>query len=370
VRILFDARRSVHRVTGIGRIIDGLIKALAAADGGHEYLVVYGEKNPLEGATPSSRFEGRRIHLSLNSLRTNELMPQLARGFRADVAYFPFWLTPLRMPCPMVVAIHDLIHVHYPEELGWPRRLFYRGYLPLVLRAATRVHTLAAHGARDLAQECGVAASRIDVVSPGVDDAAERQDEPHDGRFEPGVPSPFCLYVGNHKPHKNLANLLRAYARISSRMESHLVIVGARSSSADPLSIPQAGLSRDLGLNERVHFLGQIDDGRLWALLHAARFLVLPSRYEGFGLPALEAMARGTPVACSNTTSLPEVVGDAARMFDPEDVVAIAEAMLALDRSSELRRDLAARGRIRATRFSWTRSAAAWLASLERACAP
>lgn len=368
MRILFDARRSVNRVTGVGRIIDGLIKALAAAETGHEYLVVYGEKNPLEGTTASSRVESRRTHLSLNSLRTNELMPKLAREFRADVAYFPFWLAPLRMPCPMVVAIHDLIHVRYPKELSWPRRLFYRGYLPLVLRAAKRVHVLAAHGAQDLAREYGIAASRIDVVSPGVDEAAERHEAPDGWWIELGVPSAFCLSVGNHKPHKNLANLLRAYARISGRMESHLVIVGARSSTADPLSIPQAGLMRDLGLEGRVHFLGQIDDGHLWKLLRAARFLVLPSRYEGFGLPALEAMSRGTPVVCSNTTSLPEVVGDAARTFDPEDVVAIAEAMLALDQSLELRRDLAARGLIQAMRFSWTRSAAAWLASLERAC--
>ena len=367
---MFDARRSVGRATGIGRVINGLLRALVEIDAGHQYLIITGENNPIPGAN-RERFEVREIGLPLNSFFINTAMPALARSWHADVAYFPFWFAPLAMPCPSVVAIHDLIQVFHPEGVSFARRALFRAYAPLAARRARRVHALASHGRDALHRVLGIEFERVDVISP-----ATTQSEPEmAAAVSPARPAiargrPFALYVGNHKPHKNLERLLRAFARVADQLESDLVVAGAKSSEDDPYSLPCARLVDALSLGHRVHFTGQVDDATLRGLYRDARFLVLPSLYEGFGLPALEAMDCGTPVACSNTTSLPEVVGDAAITFDPLDESAIASALLRLDQSPQLRAELSRKGVIRSKEFSWTKSAQAWLASIEKAAGP
>jgi glycosyltransferase involved in cell wall biosynthesis len=369
MRILFDARRSVHRATGIGRVIDGLLGALAADDGGHEYLVLYGEKNPLEGAA-APRFELLHSDLGLNSPQANLTFPRLAREWAADVAYFPFWLMPLAMPCPSVVAIHDLIYSNFPAHLPPTRRLVYRTYTLLSARAARRIHTLAEHGRRDLYRFFRVPPAKVDVIAPDVGpEFLPRPVQAADIELlrTLGLGRPFALYVGNHKPHKNLERLLRAYALVAGQIGVDLAIVGAQASYEDPFALPYVDLMRQIVGEGRVRFLGQVDDAILGRLYNAASFVVFPSLYEGFGLSPLEAMRSGAPVACSNTTSLPEVVGDAALTFDPTSERQIAGALLTLDQSPGLREALARRGLERARLFSWRQSAQRWRASLERA---
>ena len=367
MRVIFDARRSVGRATGIGRVIDGLLGALAEIDDGHQYLIVTGQNNPIADAN-HDRFEVRPIALPVNSFFVNTALPALARSWRADVAYFPFWFAPLAMPCPFVVAIHDLIQMFHPESFSFARRSLFRAYAPLAARRARRIHALAAHGRHALHDALGIELDRIDVIPPAITPPqSNRGGSASAAHLLAPQERPFALYVGNHKPHKNLERLLQAFARVADRLESDLVVAGAKSSDEDPDSLPCARLVDALSLSNRVHFTGQVDDATLQCLYREARFLVLPSLYEGFGLPALEAMAYGTPVACSNATSLPEVVGDAALTFDPRDLAAIAAALVCLDRSSELRAELSRKGAVRATEFSWTKSAQAWLASMEKA---
>jgi alpha-1,3-rhamnosyl/mannosyltransferase len=369
MRILFDARRSVRRATGIGRVIDGLLQALAATDHENQYLVLYGEKNPLEGVAPTN-FETRQLDIGLNSPMAGLALPRLASSWRADVAYFPFWLMPLVMPCPSVVAIHDLIYCNFPQHLTPARRLVYRFYTGLSARAARRIHTLSEHGRHDLYRFYRVAPHNVDVIAPDADplfrslppqlaDVAMLRSK--------GLTRPFALYVGNHKPHKNLERLLRAYRLAAEQLEADLVIVGAQASYENPDALPYVELMRQFAMQGRVHFLGQIDDETLSVLYNAASFVVFPSLYEGFGLSPLEAMRCGTPVACSNTTSLPEVVGNAALTFDPTSERQIAGAMLALDGSPELRARLVERGHTQARAFSWRGSAQRWLASMKQA---
>lgn len=366
MRIMFDARRSVSRVTGIGRLIDGLLASLAEIDRANEYLVLTGERNPLAGGS-APNVAVRPWPDPPGSLMVNVTLPRLAREWRADVTYFPFWLAPLRMPCPSVVAVHDLIHVFFPEELSLARRAFFRVYLGRVVRTAARVHTLAQHGKDVLCERYGLDAGRVDVVPPALAASVRVVDDAPPCGLDQTLTRPFGLYVGNHKPHKNLDRLLRAYARVAADTETDLVIVGALSSQSNPDARPHEALATRLGIANRVRFVGQIDDQRLSALYRDARYLVFPSLYEGFGLPPLEAMACGTPVACSNTTSLPEVVGDAAVQFDPLDERAMAEAIARLDGDADLRRTLSERGRAQAQRYTWDASARAWLASLDRA---
>lgn len=364
MRVLFDARRSVARATGIGRMINGLLRTLVRDDSRNQYLVITGEYDPLAGQR-ADNFEVRSIGLPLNSPRINVALPALARTWRADVAYFPYWYAPLWMPCPFVVAIHDVIQIRHPEGLSLSHRASFRLYGGLVAGRARRVHALANHGKEALSRVFSIKPEAVDVVPPALD--MEFDAVAPEGRSTVPDPRPFALYVGNHKPHKNLQRLLRAYASVADRMESRLVVVGAMSSQADPNALPYVKLAGDLSLAQRVEFVGQVDDAVLKGLYRSARFFVFPSLYEGFGLPVLEAMACGTPVICSNTTSLPEVAGDAALMFDPESEEAIGAALLRIDRSPELRAELSERGRIQSRTFSWTRSATAWLASVSSA---
>ena len=374
MRILFDARRSRYHATGIGRVVDGLLHALVTEGQQHQFLVLFGEKNPLNGLQ-APNFEFRQVRLEVNSPAVNLVMPYLAQQWQADVAYYPFWLMPLVMPCPSVVTIHDLLYTNYVQYLSYPRRIFYAAYTSLALRAVTRIQSVSYFTRSDLLRLFRISPSCIDVIPNSVDSL-----ECQDGIFAswhhtdtvttflPDGPSrPFGLYVGNHKPHKNLERLLRAYRLIADATETDLVIVGAKSSYENLHDLPYVRLVQQLGLQNRVHFLGQISDAVLAHLYGGARFLVFPSLYEGFGLPALEAMHYGTPVACSNTTSLPEVVGDAALTFDPLSERQIAGAMLTLDQSPELRANLAQRGHKQATLFSWRESARQWLSSMERA---
>ena len=369
MRILFDACRSVGHFTGIGRIVDGLLNTLLEVDHENQYLVLHGENDPLKGKK-APNFETRRISFGLNPMGVNLILPALAYTWHADVAYFPFWLMPLCLPCHSVVAIHDLITIACGEHFSRPYRWGYALYSAFAARVADRIHTLSFHSQADLIQSFGIPSQKVDVIYIDADPVYHpRLLTPGDYNLlaRCGLAKPFVLYVGNHKPHKNLCTLLKVYESIEARIESDLVIVGARANYKDPFSLPYGILADELGLRSRVHFLGQIGDEELATLYNAARFFVFPSLYEGFGLPPLEAMRCGTPVACSNTTSLPEVVGDAALTFDPLDDRQVAETMLRLDKSAELRAKLSVLGLERSRLFSWQESTRKWLASMEKA---
>jgi alpha-1,3-rhamnosyl/mannosyltransferase len=369
MRIIFDARRFGEDVTGIGRIIDGLLNALVKEDFLNKYLVLIGEKNPLPG-TGAANFEVRSINLGLDSLWVNITMPRIASSWKADVAYFPFWLIPLWMPCPTVVAIHDLIYLRYPKLLSYHRRQFHRFYASLAVRSATRIHSLSSQSKSDLVHFFGAEDERIDIIPPDADLRFRKRSlisSELEGLALKGILGPFALYVGNHKPHKNLEGLLRAYQLIAGQIEANLVIVGTKASQDDFQSLPYLCLCKELFLVGRVRFVGQVNDEELILLYNAAKFIVFPSLYEGFGLPPLEAMRCGTPVICSGTSSLPEVVGEAALTFDPQDISDMANVMLKVDQSAQLREELIQRGTEQARLFSWRFSARKWLASLERA---
>jgi glycosyltransferase involved in cell wall biosynthesis len=182
------------------------------------------------------------------------------------------------------------------------------------------------------------------VVGCGVDNKFS----PIGPRYNPGYP--YLLYVGNRKPHKNIDRLLKAFAQ--SKLSDDLKLV----MSGEP-DIDTATLIKELKLEDRVVFVGLIDDDKLPEFYRGAVAFIFPSLYEGFGLPPLEAMACGTPVLTSNVTSIPEVVGDAALMVDPYDVEAIASGIKRLVEDSQLRKELSQKGIARAKLFSWDKTA-------------
>jgi glycosyltransferase involved in cell wall biosynthesis len=263
---------------------------------------------------------------------------------RPDVFYSPGFNAPPTCPVPFVLTVFDLIHLHVREESGTLRRLYYQLHVKPAVKRARAVLTGSEYSRARLIEWSGVAAERVVVIQA----AAGEEFTPEGDAHEPGYP--YLLYVGNHKPHKNLARLIRALAGLSERRSLRLLLAG-------PVEPELVALARAHGVADRVVFLGQVPDDRLPALYRGAAVFVFPSLYEGFGLPPLEAMACGTPVVSSLATSLPEVVGDAAVPIDPLDVESIADGIDRVVGDDQLRARLRERGFAQAALFSWDETA-------------
>jgi glycosyltransferase involved in cell wall biosynthesis len=280
---------------------------------------------------------------------------------RADLVHSLGNIAPLTGP-RRVVTMHDLIYLSHPETTTG---LLARGLAvlaPAVARRATRVIADSEATGRELQRLLGTAPGKIDVVplGPGLPPAPDPVPEAQ-LRAQLGLGDrPLVLSVSARRPHKNLARLIEAMGRLP---HAALVLPGYPSAFEDELR----AVARRAGAEDRVHMTGWIDDAQLEGLYAACTCLAFPSLAEGFGLPILEAMVRDVPVACSAVSALPEVAGDAALLFDPLSVDAIAAAVGQLLGDAALRARLVARGRVQAARFSWERTAAGTAASYERA---
>jgi glycosyltransferase involved in cell wall biosynthesis len=271
-------------------------------------------------------------------------------------------LGPLAGPPRRVVTMHDLIYLRHPETTSG---LLARGLAqlaPLVARRATRIVTVSQATADDLTELLSIAPAKIDVVPSGPGLAPTATPTPEaELRATLGLGAgPLVLSVSARRPHKNLARLIEAIGRLP---EAQLVLPGYPTAFDDDLR----EVARRAGAAERVHLCDWVDDAQLEGLYRAATCLAFPSLAEGFGLPVLEAMARGLPVTCSSVSALPEVAGDAALLFDPYNIEAIAGAVGTLLHDDALRSRLVARGREQAARFTWERTAAGTAASYRRA---
>ncbi|MEA2492467.1 MAG: hypothetical protein QOJ29_378 [Thermoleophilaceae bacterium] len=309
---------------------------------------------PVNSAQRAQWVLGEQVHL-----------PRLAKGEGVDLVHSLATTGPARGPFRRVATVHDLIYKVHPEAHFGLISMGMRVLVPLSVKRATRVIAVSQSTGDDLQRLMNVAADRIDVVPNGV------------GTPPAVMPLPGSVLRANHslgqrefilctsakRPHKNLLRLLDALASIPPERRPVAVLTGYPTEHESELR----ERARTLGIEDDVRILGWVDQGELEALYRAATCLVFPSLYEGFGLPVLEAMARGLPVACSDRSSLPEVAGDAALLFDPEDTSAIAAAIERLLSDPAERERLVARGREQAARFSWQACARGTLASYERA---
>jgi glycosyltransferase involved in cell wall biosynthesis len=256
-----------------------------------------------------------------------------------------------------VVSILDLIYHHHPETFPGPARRGLELLVPMGAKHAHRVVAISQATKDDLVATYGIDADKVDVVHLGLGQmqrAAGKSPEELRRQFELGD-RPVVLCVASALAHKNIPRLFEAFARrIAGGADGPvLVVVGHAGLEQDNLR----ALADSLGIGADVRFTGWIEQDELEGLYSAAELFVYPTLREGFGLPVLEAMERGVPVACSNTSSLPEVAGDAAELFDPTDIDAIGEAVARILESSELRESLIARGHAQAAGFTWQRSA-------------
>jgi glycosyltransferase involved in cell wall biosynthesis len=352
VRIALDVQSTLGRKTGIGQYTHQLLAALRRVAPQHEYV-------PLDwGSDVVMRIDRRLCWQQWT-------MPRLASAAHADLLHVPGFDAPWLRPCPTVLTVHDLIGALFPQNFPPAAKFYWSRWLPASVRRATHVIADSESTRRDVIRLAGVPGERITVVPLAagpqycpVEDAARLAAV----RAKYGLPARYLLFVSTIEPRKGLDMLVDAYAQLDERYrEVGLVITGKRGWYAEQLF---AQIDR-LGLGRRVLFTDYVADEDLPALYSLAEALTFPSRYEGFGLTVLEAMACGCPVICSDVSSLPEVAGDAARLVPPDAAGALAAAISALLADADLRRTMRARGLAQAARFSWDKTARATLAVYE-----
>lgn len=362
------------RAVGSGQYTDALVAALrATARPGDAIDLVM----PRSGGGPRT---GQAIAKLVFEQRT---FPGAAAG--ADVAHVPYWAPPLRSRTPVVVTVHDLIPLVLP---AYRARRAVRAYTDLVVHATRRAAAVIAdseHTAADIRAHLRVDPTAVHVVPLGVDAryrAAGGVDGPggtgggtetddageHRGDASAGaapdlaarlrLPPRYGLYLGGFDARKNVATLLAAWRAVHAATGVPLVIAGAPPAGDDPLFPDPRALARRAGLPaEALRCIGFVGEADKPALLAGAAVFAYPSRYEGFGLPPLEAMACGTPVVVAAATSLPEVVGDTGLRVDPDDVGGWAEALLAVLEDADAAARMRAAGLARASGFTWRRTA-------------
>ncbi|HEX2105050.1 MAG TPA: glycosyltransferase family 1 protein, partial [Solirubrobacteraceae bacterium] len=294
------------------------------------------------------------------------LLPGAARRAGIELMHSLGTTTPLHGCGVRVVTVHDLIYDWYPGAFPTAARYGLKVLVPAGARRARRVQVSSEATRAEVRERFGLPAEKIDVVPLGLGMRRVVGPTPAEElrrRFELGD-GPILLSVAAALPHKNLDRLVRAFGALGEA-DARLVLVGHAGRETERLR----ALAVECGVAERVRLTGWVADEDVEGFYAAAAAFVYPSLHEGFGMPVLEAMRRGVPTACADATSLPEVAGDAALMFDPRSEDAIAGALRALLHDPALAADLAARGPGRAAQFGWDRTAHAAWASYERAMA-
>jgi glycosyltransferase involved in cell wall biosynthesis len=349
--LVVDAR--VLTGSGIGRYVRALVPRLAARVDFDE-VILAGDPAELDGFV-ASEVPGARVVALLGgrySIKSQLGWALIRAQMPANAVYwFPHWDAPAWLPeVRSVVTVHDLIHLRVQGSAGLVEQAGMRWLLRRVTERAQRVICVSEHTRRDLEQLLPKLAGRTRVVLNGVD---ARFLGASAAPLPAAVRSPYLLCVANRKPHKNLEMAVRALARLA---DTALQLVVAGEGGTHWSRVMQ--VAEQFGVAARVVDVGVVDDVVLHALYQHAECLLAPSRYEGFGLPVLEAMACGTPVVAARTTSIPEVAGDAARLVDDDDDEAMAREVTALRTSAEFRAMCIEAGRKRAATFTWERSAA------------
>jgi len=392
LRIGIDYTPAIRQRAGIGRYTRGLVQALAALDRQNEYVLleVGGGEQGSRGAEEQgsggdfafpANFHHRPLPLSERTMailwhRLRLPLPVDLFTGEVDVFHSPDFLLPPLRHGRAILTVHDLSFRRRPECADAALAAYLNRAVPPSIQRAHLVLADSLSTKADLVELLGVPAAKIEVLYPGVGDTYRpvRDEAPLAAvRQKYNLPDNFVLFVGTIEPRKNLVTLLKAWTKMrisdfgfrNSQFEIRnwkLVIAGSRGWLYDETfaTVERLGLSGD------VVFLGYVPEADLPALYSLARLFVFPSLYEGFGLPPLEAMACGTPVVCANTSSLPEVAGDAALLVDPLDADGLAAAMQQALGDEELRARMVERGWRQAAHFTWRAAAQQLLAIYER----
>ncbi|HJU66304.1 MAG TPA: glycosyltransferase family 1 protein [Gemmatimonadaceae bacterium] len=354
--IAIDVR--MLETSGIGTYLQNMVPRVIAARPAFGFVLV-GSPPVIErhGLAQSPNVTVRSCEAPIYSVAEQWRIPAALPDY-IDVYWTPHYPIPVLRRGPIVVSVHDMLHLAMPELVsGLEKRLYARWMFGHVRRRATAILFSSQFTASEFVRLAGMPRGSPHTIHLGISESWFRVRTVTRSRERP-----YLLYVGNVKPHKNVRALLLAFDAIRDEVPHDLVIVGQR----------EGFITGDREVNEmaaahpeRVHFTGVVEGAVLEQYVASAAALVLPSLYEGFGLPPLEAMACGCPTIVSRAGSLPEVCGDAALYIDPHDPADLARAIRALVQQPELATDLRERGRRQAARFTWDRCAAQTLPVLD-----
>ncbi|MGB9071629.1 MAG: glycosyltransferase family 1 protein [Terriglobales bacterium] len=355
LHIMIDGRMVSN--TGIGRWLENIVSHLGAVDTNHRLTVlVNSNSQAVRGFSAPTRT--MRLPAPIYSMREQIALPFEVAAVRPDVTHYPNFNVPLADWTRSVVTLCDLIYYLFPQACpSWVGHQYARFMIRAAARKAHKVITISEHSKSDLVNHLGIAEEKIAVIYPAIDRNVFKPEQA-DGaiaavKHKLGIERPYIFYTGTHDPRKNLATLLRAYRRLARGKDFQLVIGGP----VDPRRQDLYREFADMVADRHVILCGSLAETDLPLMYCGADLFVFPSKYEGFGLPPLEALACGVPVACSSATSLPEVVGDAAITFAPENTDELVSVMEAILGSPTLAADLRRRALVRAGRFSWDTAA-------------
>ncbi len=376
--IYFDISAAVHRRAGLGRYAESLARALLAQSTNlpiyqsTRFAFFYNREAGIEPLVGLEHVPAATVNLGYKPWRMLVWLGQLGRvGFNRLLPGATLYHATEHLLLPLrgvhtVLTVHDLIFRRYPRHHKRLNRWYLNATMPLFCRRADHIIAVSEQSKRDVIAAYGIPPEKITVVYEAADPrfCPQPAEAVAAVRARYRLPERHLLFVGTIEPRKNLGRLLAAFERLhAAGLTDALVIVGKRGWLYDDFfarleNSPAQGA---------VIFPGFVPDADLPAVYASAQALAFPSEFEGFGLPVLEAMACGTPVVCSNTSSLPEVAGDAALLIDPLDADALTDALRRVLTASDLAIDLRARGFAQAARFSWARAALETLAVYRRA---
>lgn len=351
MKIGIDVQSTKGQVTGLGNYTRQLVHCLGEIARDRHQFILYSHPSRSDLNTPHRLlWENAGLYLQ-------------ARNDRVDLLHVPAFSPPFLRPAKVVVTVHDLIGMLFANQMGWPSRFYWGKWLPCIVARADAVIADSEHTKKDILRHLGVPEEKIRVIYPSGHEGFHPVTDLDGFRLmkkQMEIRGKYFLCVGTVEPRKNFRRVIRAFRIFLNRLggSSCPILIVAGSTKFGHGKAYQFVVDEFRGNMENIRFTGYLEHEVLNMLYGGAEAFVYPSLYEGFGMPVLEAMAAGTPVLTSKTTSLPEVAGDAALLVDPENDDEIADGLLRIYTDPAFRRNLVLRGFERIKMFSWHNTAA------------
>ena len=371
MRIAINAMAMRPELYGVGNYIKHLVCGLAEIDSHNEYVIFVSEaaQHHFSGVGANMRFRHAPRNPAIRMLWEQSVLPWVLASSRIDVYHGPMFVAPLWKNSAQVVSVLDMTFHLTPERHKLHKVCYFRFMIPQMARRADRIIAISESTRKDFLRLTRTSAEKIETIHLGVEPGYRRISDPAElerVRSKYRLPQAFLLYLGLIEPRKNIDVLVEAYSQSPALQAGHDLVIAGNFGWDYKSTLRQIETSP---ARLKIHLPGYVDSADMPALYSLADVFVYPSRYEGFGLPVLEAMACGTPVVTSNASSMPEIVGADGLLVAPSDAPALRQALENIVADRHLHQSLAERGSRRAGSFSWQQVARKTLAVYEQAFA-
>ena len=354
MRIGIDAR--MYEATGIGTYLKNLIANLSQIDRTNQYFIFMLSRD-FDKVNLPQNFKKIKADYHWYSFGEQIFFPNLIKKTNVDIMHFPHFNAPVFYKGKFVVTIQDLILTLYPSSAGWFKRKIYNFALKRVVNKASFIITTSRNTKNDLIKYFSINLQKINVIPLASNLNRENIDSSKQEEIiqKYGIKKDYLMYIGRLRKHKNILGIIESYklAKEKYNITNKLVFVG----KIDNSYIDLKEVLKEQGLEKDVLPIGYVSEDDLPQIYSAASMLIFPSLYEGFGLPVLDAFSVGTPVITSNTSSLPEVAGDAAVLVDPKNIEEIASGVQKILQDDNFRQSLIQKGYEQVKKFSWEKTA-------------